>query len=69
MWHWARPFDPAVPWDTARSVRVPDRALDRKRIAVQCFRSQLAPIAAGLAPALPPFLLQRLLAVGELVFA
>lgn len=68
MWHWARPFDPAVPWEQARSVCVSNRSLDRKRRAAQCFRSQFAPGAAGAPPVLPPFVLQRLLAVGEVVF-
>ncbi len=69
MWHWATPKDPAVPWDRAYSVRVSGRALDAKRRAAQCFRSQLEPIGAGNTPVLPAFVLQRLLAVGEVVFA
>jgi LmbE family N-acetylglucosaminyl deacetylase len=68
MWHWASPADPAVPWDRACSVRVSGRALDRKRRAAQCFRSQLEPIGADAAAVLPAFVLQRLLAVGEVVF-
>ena len=68
MWHWASPADPAVPWYRAQSVRVPGRALARKRLAAHCFRSQLEPDAAGAAPVVPPFVLQRLLAVGEVVF-
>ena len=69
MWHWATPADTAVPWDRAHSVRVSGRALDRKRRAAQCFRSQLEPIGADAPPVLPGFVLQRLLAVGEMVFA
>ncbi|MCV7444353.1 PIG-L family deacetylase [Mycobacterium paraense] len=69
MWHWASPADPAVPWDRARSVRVPGRALERKRLAAHCFRSQLEPGGVGVAPVLPAFVLQRLLAVGEVVFS
>jgi LmbE family N-acetylglucosaminyl deacetylase len=68
MWHWATPADPAVPWDRAQSVRVPRRALARKRLAAHCFRSQLEPGTAGAAPVMPPSVLQRLLAVGEVVF-
>jgi len=67
MWHWASPADPAVPWDRARSVHVPGWALDRKRLAAQCFRSQLEPGGAGAPPVLPSFVVQRLLAVGEAV--
>ncbi len=69
MWHWASPADPAVPWDRARSVRVRSWALERKRVAAQCFRSQLDPGGVGGPPVLPAFVLQRLLAVGEVVFS
>jgi LmbE family N-acetylglucosaminyl deacetylase len=68
MWHWASPTDPAVPWDHAYSVPVPTWARDRKHNAAQCFRSQFEASAQGAAPTLPAFVLQRLLAVGELVF-
>jgi LmbE family N-acetylglucosaminyl deacetylase len=68
MWHWASPTDPAVPWARAYSVPMPTWAHDRKRLAAQCFRSQFEASAQGAAPVLPPFVLQRLLAVGELVF-
>jgi LmbE family N-acetylglucosaminyl deacetylase len=68
MWHWASPTDPAVPWDRAYSVPVPIWARDRKHNAAQCFRSQFEASAQGAAPTLPAFVLQRLLAVGELVF-
>jgi hypothetical protein len=49
-------------------VRVPPGALARKRLAARCFRSQLEPGLAGTPPMLPAFALQRLLAVGEVVF-
>jgi len=68
MWHWARPSDPAVQWERARSVPVPAWAHDRKRLAAHCFRSQFEASGPGRAPVLPAFVLQRLLAVGELVF-
>jgi LmbE family N-acetylglucosaminyl deacetylase len=68
MWHWASPTDPAIPWERARSVPVPGEALARKRLAAHCFRSQLKPAAGGTVPVLPAFVLQRLLAVGEVVF-
>jgi LmbE family N-acetylglucosaminyl deacetylase len=67
MWHWAAPSDAAVPWEQARSVAVSGRAIARKRLAAQCFRSQFQPGVTG-APVLPRFVLPRLLAVGELVF-
>jgi len=67
MWHWAQPGDPAVPWDRARSVPLTSAAIDRKALAAQSFRSQFEPTTAGL-PVLPPSVLRRLLAVGEMVF-
>ena len=68
MWHWASPTDPAVPWDRARFVPVSAWARHRKYLATQCFRSQFEPSAQYGAPVLPEFVVQRLLAVGELVF-
>jgi LmbE family N-acetylglucosaminyl deacetylase len=67
MWHWARPGDPAVPWDRAHAVPLTDAAIGRKSIAAQCFRTQFEPSATG-PPVLPPAVLRRLLAVGEVVF-
>jgi len=68
MWHWASPADPEVPWGRAYSATLPGWAVGRKRLAAQCFRSQLEVGAADSPPVLPAFVLQRLLAVGELVF-
>ena len=68
MWHWASPADPAVPWDQAYSVPVSGWAVDRKRLAAQRYRSQFEPNAGAPAPVVPAFVLQRLLAVGEVVF-
>lgn len=64
MWHWAAPGDPAVPWRRAAAVPSPEWAVERKHQAAQCFRSQFDPDS----PVLPPHVLARLLAVGELVF-
>ena len=68
MWHWAHPSDPAVPWDRAYSVPASTRTMDRKRLAAQCYRSQFECHSGESAPALPAFVLKRLLAVGEVVF-
>ncbi|OBG90714.1 LmbE family protein [Mycobacterium sp. E3251] len=68
MWHWATPADPVVPWDRARSVPAPGWAVNLKRQAVQCYRSQFRPGRGGTTPVLPPFVLQRLLTVGEVIF-
>jgi LmbE family N-acetylglucosaminyl deacetylase len=67
MWHWATRGDPAVPWDSAYSVPTPDWAVARKRRAAQCFRSQFESSTAT-PPVLPPFVLPRLMAVGEVMF-
>lgn len=67
MWHWASPTDPSLPWDRAQSVPVPGWALDRKRLAAHSYRSQLERSTAA-PPVLPAFVLQRLFAVGEVVF-
>jgi LmbE family N-acetylglucosaminyl deacetylase len=68
MWHWAGPSDPAVPWQRAFRVPMPGWARDRKHLAAQRFRSQFEAGADGSGPVLPPDVLQRLLAVGEVVF-
>jgi LmbE family N-acetylglucosaminyl deacetylase len=67
MWHWASRGDPAVPWDSAYSIPAPDWAVARKRRAAQCFRSQFES-STGTPPVLPPFVLPRLMAVGEVMF-
>ena len=68
MWHWARPDDPAVPWYRIARV-VPDgAAVARKRVAAKEFRSQLTGYAPDIDPVLPPFVLRRLLAAGEVAF-
>ncbi len=67
MWHWARPRDQAVPWQRARRVELTDAVLATKRAAARCFSSQTEPTPQG-DPVLPPALIDRLLAVGEVVF-
>jgi LmbE family N-acetylglucosaminyl deacetylase len=68
MWHWALPDDFAVPWLRARSVPLTQSDIQRKRAATECFRSQLMPSDGHGPPVLPPFVMRRLLAVGEVVF-
>jgi LmbE family N-acetylglucosaminyl deacetylase len=69
MWHWALPSDPAVPWSRARAVPLTDLDTKRKQAAAQCFRSQHRAPNNSVTPVLPPFVLRRLLAVGEVVFS
>jgi LmbE family N-acetylglucosaminyl deacetylase len=67
MWHWATPADPAVPWGRARRIDCSDAALQAKKSASQAFSSQIRRGPNGEA-VLPPPVMQRLLAVGEMVF-
>lgn len=66
MWHWAVPGDDAVPWSRMQRARPQESAADRKVRAIRCYTSQLDS-AAGDA-VLPPFVVDRLLRVGEVVF-
>ena len=68
MWHWAGPGDPDVPWERAAAVPLGRQAVGRKQNAAQCFRSQFDPSEPDSRPVLPPFVLRRLLAVGEVLF-
>jgi LmbE family N-acetylglucosaminyl deacetylase len=69
MWHWAHPTDGTVPWHRAHRVALTEDARQRKHAAAQCFRSQFeSPAGDGADPVLPPAVLERLLAVGEVVF-
>ena len=68
MWHWARPGDDAVPWQRMSTAPVDAAATERKRLAAQSFRSQFLPPTPDDPPVLPPAVLHRLLAVGEVVF-
>lgn len=68
MWHWATPDDDAVPWERAARI-TPDRAAaDRKRCAAAVFDTQVQSNPGSGEPVLPPFVIRRLLTVGELVF-
>lgn len=68
MWHWAQPDDIAVPWNRAYAPTLTRSAIERKTQAAQVFCSQFTSPTAGAAPVLPPFVVSRLLAVGEVVF-
>ena len=68
MWHWADPDDDAVPWQRMSRVRLDRAANARKQRAASVFRTQLTPHEPGADAVLPPFVMRRLLAVGEVVF-
>ncbi|GAB7068554.1 PIG-L family deacetylase [Mycobacterium hodleri] len=67
MWHWAKPADEAVPWHRMSAAPRDEAAAARKQRAAAAYESQLAPYRAGADVVLPPFVLQRLFAVGEMV--
>ncbi|GLP73968.1 acetylglucosaminylphosphatidylinositol deacetylase [Mycobacterium antarcticum] len=69
MWHWARPGDDAVPWDRMAMVPLDQESTARKRQAVAAFHTQLVGHETGpdVDVVLPPFVLQRLFAIGEAV--
>ncbi|MDM0109532.1 PIG-L deacetylase family protein [Variovorax sp. J22R24] len=59
-WHWAAPGDGRLPWHRASRVGLDADALDRKRQAVQCFKSQLEPDAStGAGPILRSTTVER----------
>ena len=66
MWHWATPDDPAVPWHRARRVPLTSREMATKTAAMQCFASQLD--RGDGPPLLTPEVIDRQMAVGEIVF-
>lgn len=68
MWHWALPGDAAVPWQRAHKVPLAPAMVHRKVRAAQSFRSQFEPVGPDGRAVLPPFVLRRLLEVGEVVF-
>lgn len=69
MWHWARPNDPAVPWDRAFSIDLAPPFASMKTKAALSFQSQFRRLPDGGEPILPAFVLPRLLGVGEIAFA
>ena len=68
MWHWASPGDDAVPWDRLHAIPLADNAVERKTAAAGCYRTQFEQAGANGLPVLPPFVLDRLLQVREVVF-
>jgi LmbE family N-acetylglucosaminyl deacetylase len=67
MWHWAVPDDDYVPWHRMSRVRLDPVAIECKARAAKMFRTQLTS-QSGADAILPPFVVRRLLSVGEAVF-
>jgi hypothetical protein len=57
----------AVPWHRMSMVPHDRAAMARKRRAAAVFESQFKPYGADMDVVLPPFVLQRLFAIGEAV--
>jgi LmbE family N-acetylglucosaminyl deacetylase len=60
-WHWADPYGGDLPWDQCRRLDLDQSSVDRKRWAIQAFRSQIRPMGADgdEDPVLPPPVLSR----------
>jgi len=69
MWHWARPHDPAVPWERVRRHNLTTSERAAKHLAVQRHRSQLDPPTPGVDPVLPPFVVERLVTDQEMLLS
>ncbi|MGW0666200.1 PIG-L deacetylase family protein [Streptomyces sp. NPDC002746] len=54
MWHWAVPDDPRVPWRSFHRLPLAPEELTRKKAALRCFRTQIAPLDDHTAVILPP---------------
>jgi LmbE family N-acetylglucosaminyl deacetylase len=67
MWHWAVPDDDYVPWHRMSRVGLDPVAIECKARAAKVFRTQLTS-QSGADAILPPFVVRRLLSVGEAVF-
>lgn len=66
-WHWSAPGDGALPLNHARKLALDPQQVERKRAAIDCFRSQVEGDAStGAAPILPMFAIERVLHPFEL---
>lgn len=66
-WHWARPDDPRLPWGRARILALTPAAEQSKRLAMQCYRSQIAE-DDGRTPVLPANVLAHFVRPYEVFF-
>ncbi len=70
IWHWTTPADVGAPWDRARRVETTPERAQRKRRALACFASQVAPIPSDTSQAviLPSEVLEHFLRPYEVFF-
>ncbi|OWY28828.1 PIG-L deacetylase family protein [Herbaspirillum robiniae] len=66
-WHWARPDDPRLPWGRARRLALTPAAEQKKRLAMQCHRSQISE-DEGRTPVLPANVLAHFVRPHEVFF-
>lgn len=66
-WHWARPDDTRLPWGRARSLPLTPAAEQNKRLAMQCYRSQIG-VDEGRTPVLPAHVLAHFVRPYEVFF-
>lgn len=71
MWHWARPDDSDVPWQSLRRVQLPESVVAAKRAAAETFTTQVQALSSSPedAAVLPPEVLRRWLRDFEVVLA
>lgn len=65
-WHWASPNDSRIDWQRAVRLDLSDQQKIKKRLALDCFISQIQPDPSTGKPAvLPAYAIERVLGVGE----
>ncbi len=68
-WHWPEREQQQIPWERARKVRLDTWTVARKSHATHAYASQLnGEPAIGIAPLLPPVILERMRLPYEIVF-
>lgn len=66
-WHWASPADPRIDWQRAVRLDLSESQKAKKRLALDCFTSQITPDpTTGQSAVLPAYAIERVMGVGEL---
>ena len=65
-WHWASPADPRINWQHAVRLDLTATQKAQKRLALDCFASQILPDpSTGQSAVLPAYAIERMMGVGE----
>ena len=65
-WHWASPADPRINWQNAVRLDLTATQKAQKRLALDCFASQILPDpSTGQSAVLPAYAIERMMGVGE----